>query len=244
MKISILTAFILLFFLNNIFAQGKVQKLKISHLKGDFYVYTTYNSIGGKPFPANGMYLVTQKGVVIFDTPWDSTQFQPLLDSIAARHQQKAVMCLSTHSHDDRTAGLAYYKQKGLKTYTTKQTDVLSKAIHNARAEYTFNNDSTFKVGQHTFQTYFAGPGHSPDNIVVWFNKDKVLYGGCLIKSVETTDLGNLEDANVKEWPNTILNVQRKFKTPEYIITGHQGWNSTQALTHTLNLLKKYNKSK
>jgi metallo-beta-lactamase class B len=56
--------------------------LIISHLTGDFYIFTTYGSYNGNPVPANGMYMVTSKGVVLFDTPWDSTQFQPLLDSI------------------------------------------------------------------------------------------------------------------------------------------------------------------
>jgi metallo-beta-lactamase class B len=43
MRIIILTiAFILS--LSNIFGQAENTKLKISHLTGDFYVYTTYNT--------------------------------------------------------------------------------------------------------------------------------------------------------------------------------------------------------
>jgi len=79
------------FFLSTIFAQN-TDKLKISHLTGDFYVFTTYNLYKGTPYPANGMYLLTNKGVVIFDSPWDTTQFQPLLDTIWQRHHKKAVM--------------------------------------------------------------------------------------------------------------------------------------------------------
>jgi len=226
----------LLFFLSQSFAQTKDSGLQISHLTGDFYIYTTYVSLNGAPFPANGMYLVTSKGVVMFDTPWDSTQFQPLLDSIRLRYNKNVVMCIATHFHDDRTAGLEYYKQQGIKTYTTKQTDELSKTRGKKRAEFLIYKDTVFTVAQYSFQTYYPGPGHTPDNIVIWFDKEKILYGGCLIKSTEAGNLGNLDDANVKAYASTIEDVERKCKHPKYIIPGHQDWTSTNSLEHTLEL--------
>jgi metallo-beta-lactamase class B len=191
-------------------------------------------------FPANGMYLVTVKGVVLFDTPWDTTQFQPLLDSIKTRHNLNVIMCISTHFHNDRTAGLNYYKQKGIRTFTTKQTDDLSKEKNEPRAEYLIYQDTTFNLGQNSFETFYPGKGHSPDNIVIWFGKEKILYGGCFIKSTETESPGNLSDANINEWIISVKRVQAKFDKPNYIITGHQDWTSKNSLTHTLKLLKKY----
>jgi metallo-beta-lactamase class B len=217
-------------------------RLIISHLTGDFYIFTSYGFYEGNPVPANSMYLVTSKGVVLFDTPWDSTQFQPLLDSIRNRHHKPVVLCLSTHFHEDRTAGLEYYRHKGIKTYTTVQTDELSKKRNEKRAEFLIYQDTVFTVGQHRFQTYFGGQGHSPDNIVLWFEKEKILYGGCLVKSTQADDLGNLSDANVKAWPVTIKNIQNKFKDPIFIIPGHLDWSSNQSLTHTLDLIRQYEK--
>lgn len=238
-KFSILS--LLLLSLDNSYSQVKNKGLDISHLTGDFYIYTTYGSYRSSPVPSNSMYLVTPAGVVLFDTPWDSTQFQPLLDSIKARHQKEVTMCISTHFHADRTAGLEYYKSRGIKTYTTTRTDELSKINNEKRAEFLIYSDSSFTIGGHTFQTYFGGQGHSPDNIVIWFENEKILYGGCLVKSVEAGDLGNLSDANVKEWAFTIENIQRRFNNPEYIIPGHLDWNSKNALIHTLKLIKQYN---
>jgi metallo-beta-lactamase class B len=223
-------------------AQTPGSGLTISHLTGDFYVYTTYKSYQGKPFPANSMYMLTSKGVVLFDTPWDSTQFQPLLDSIKIKHHKEVVMCISTHFHEDRTAGLEYYKRKGIKTYTTASTDSLSRLNDKKRAEFLIPNDTLFAIGEHQFQTYYGGRGHSPDNIVIWFNKEKILYGGCLVKSTEADDLGNLSDANVKAWEVTIKNIQHKFGNPNYIIPGHMDWHSKESLTHTLNLIQQYQK--
>ena len=229
-------------FLSNSFGQTKDSGLKISHLTGDFYIYTTYVSLNGTPFPANGMFLVTNKGVVMFDTPWDTAQFQPLLDSIRFKYNKNVVMCIATHFHEDRTAGLAYYKQQGIKAYTTIKTDELSKKRDKKRAEFLIDRDTVFTIGQYSFQTYYPGEGHAPDNIVVWFEKEKILYGGCLIKSTEADNLGNLDDANVKEYAATIENVQRKCRHPKYVIPGHQDWTSTRSLEHTLQMAKQLQK--
>src|ERR1700753_2088558 len=77
--------------------QPKPLPLKITHLAGDFYVYETWKTISSGPYPSNSMYLVTKDGAVLFDTPWDSTQFQPLLDTIWQRHHKRAIMCIATH---------------------------------------------------------------------------------------------------------------------------------------------------
>ena len=116
-----------IFSLTSLCGQKANKKLDITALTGNFYIYTTYNEYQGSKTPAHGMYLVTKKGVVLFDTPWDTTQFQPLLDSIQKRHNKKVLFCLATHWHSDRTAGLEYYEQQGVKTYTTALTDQWSK---------------------------------------------------------------------------------------------------------------------
>ena len=212
--------------------------LGITPLKKNFYVFTTYKTFNGKPMSANGMYVVTHDGIIMIDTPWDETQFQPLLDSIEKKHHKKVVLCVATHSHNDRSGGLEYYTSKGIKTYTTQQTDDISKESGDKRAEFTFKNDTIFTVGEYTFQTYYAGEGHTKDNIVIEFPKDKVLYGGCLIKSTEAKDLGYTGEANIQTWDTTLLKVKKKFKNPKYIITGHQDWRNTQSIQHTLNLIK------
>jgi len=241
-KISTLIASFI--FLVTAFAQPAKPGLKISHLTEDFYIFTTYNLFKGAPVPSNSMYLVTSNGVVMFDTPWDSTQFQPLLDSIQTRHHKKVIICIATHFHEDRTAGLEYYRQQGISTYTTKMTDSLAAAHNDKRAARLIGKDTVFTVGQYVFETWYPGPGHSPDNIIIWFAKQKIIYGGCLIKSEEAKDIGNLSDANLKEWPATIRRIQMKCKQPNYIITGHQDWLSKNSLTHTLDLINQQKNKK
>ncbi|MFW0736140.1 subclass B1 metallo-beta-lactamase [Flavobacterium sp. T12S277] len=230
--------------LTNSYAQSKNSPLQISHLTGDFYVYRTFHEYKGTKISANAMYLVTAKGVVLFDAPWDKTQFQPLLDSIKTKHNKEVIMCFATHSHEDRAGGLEFYRKKGIKTYTIKLTDEILEKNKEGRAEFVIPNDTLFTVDKYTFEVYYPGKGHASDNIVVWFNKEKVLYGGCFIKSVEAKDLGYLGDADVKEWQKSILRAQSKFKNPKYIITGHDDWTDLSSLKHTLKLVKEYNGAK
>jgi len=225
---------------SNNFGQSKNSPLPISHLTGDFYVYKTFHDYNGTLISANAMYLVTDKGVVLFDAPWDKTQFQPLLDSIKAKHNKDVIMLFGTHSHEDRAGGFDFYRKKGIKTYSGKLTDNILKSKNEPRAEFVIPNDTTFTVGQYKFEVYYPGKGHAPDNIVAWFGKDKILYGGCFIKSEEAKDLGYLGDADVKEWEKSIKKVQLKFKNPKYVIPGHDGGTTNKSIDHTLKLVKEY----
>jgi metallo-beta-lactamase class B len=188
------------------------------------------------------MYLITDKGAVMFDTPWDTAQFQPLLDSIQNKHHTNVVLCVATHFHDDRTAGLDFLKQKGIKTYSSKQTFDLCKEHSQKQAEYFFTQDTTFTIGNHRFQTYYPGEGHTKDNIVIWFDDEKILYSGCLVKSTENNDLGYVTDANLSAWATTIANVINRFPHPQYVIPGHFSWADNGGLEHTLKLLQENEK--
>lgn len=221
------------------FGQTRDYHLKVTHLTGNFYVYESFGTYKGQKIGANAMYLVTNKGVVLFDTPWDTAQFQNLLDTIYARHHKKVVMCVATHFHEDRSGGLEYYRSKGIKTYTTRMTDSLSRLKGEKRAEFLMDHDTTFHIGQFSFRVIYPGGGHTIDNIIVWFEKEKILYGGCLIKSADASNLGNLADADIHDYAKTIRNIQSLCRNPKYIITGHDDWRNKHSLQHTLELAEK-----
>lgn len=210
---------------------------KIEHLTGDFYIYTTYQDVDGSPYPANGMYMVTDSGVVMIDSPWNADEAPALLDSIELKHHKKVVLCIATHFHADRTGGFAALKKRGVKTYTSVLTNQFCKARKENEAQYYFLNDTTFSVGNCFFNTYYPGAGHSKDNIVIWFPEDKILYGGCFIKSTEAPTLGNLSDANITEWRISIKKVISHFPSTSFVIPGHQMWDNGMCISHTQKLL-------
>lgn len=219
---------------------GFAQKLEIKKLTDDFYVFTTYKDYGGEPYPANGMYVVTPRGVIVIDTPWDTTQCLPLLDSIQRKHQKKVILCLATHFHDDRTGGFDIFRKAGIETYSSEQTFALCEKNGSPKSSKIFEPGKMFEFGAHSFSIIYPGEGHAPDNIVVWFPADRILYGGCFVKSEDSPDLGYLGDANVKEWSNSVRKVLAACPDAKFVIPGHLGWQG-KPLEHTLKLLQEHN---
>mgnify|MGYP006211094403 CR=1 FL=1 len=135
-----------------------------------------------------------------------------------------------------------YYSKQGVKTYTTALTDELSKQNNKKRAAFLIEKDTVFQVGEYAFETYYPGEGHTTDNIVIWFDKEKILYGGCLIKGTDADNLGYLGDANVTAYHATLLRVQKKCPEPKYIIISHSDWHDVNSLKHSIQLAKKLKK--
>jgi metallo-beta-lactamase class B len=215
------------------------QTLEIHGIAEGVFVYTTYQPYQGTPFPANGLYLVTDQGVALIDTPWDTTQCQPLLDSIQARHHLPVRWSISTLAHADRTGSIDILRRKGVATYSSIMTQQQCLATGEPTATFGFARDTVFQFGNVRVETFYPGPGHAPDNIVVWLPQTAILHGGCFVKSSESRGLGNLADADVEKWPAAVKAVQQKYPEAAIIVPGHGKWTGKDPLKHTLKLLKK-----
>jgi metallo-beta-lactamase class B len=214
--------------------------LEIRALSDSIYIYTTYGDAGGGyMFPSNSMYVLTTAGVVMIDVPWDTSKCQALVDTIWQRHQLKPVFCLATHFHEDRTAAFYQLQKMGIPTYSTQMTDDILQQKGAVRAQHILSQDTIITIGDLTFEVFYPGKGHAPDNIVVWLPKEKLLYGGCFIKSTSNNSIGNLSDAHLEEWLPAVSRVEQRFPKPRWIITGHERYDSTKALKHTKRLIKR-----
>ncbi len=87
-------------------------------------------------------------------------------------------------------------------------------------------------------ETFYPGKGHTEDNIVVWLPQYNILAGGCLVKSAEAKDLGNVADAYVNEWSTSIENVLKRYGNINSVVLWSWGSRDRDLLLHTLDLLK------
>lgn len=214
-------------------------QLDFTRISDSSYVFTTYQTYKEAQISSHGLLKLTSTGVIMIDTPWDTTQFQPLLDSVKLKFNLPVVLVLSTHWHEDRTAGLDYYHKKGIPTYSTYATKNLCAEHHLPQSEFTFEGDTTFQIGNTVFETFYPGAGHSSDNIVVYFPADRLLVGGCFVKSAEAQDLGNLSDANIGMWRVAAKTLIKKYPKVKTVIPGHQKMTpGKKALKHTLKLAR------
>ncbi len=95
--------------------------------------------------------------------------------------------------------------------------------------------------GEEIVEVYFPGESHSIDNVVVYFHNRKILFGGCMVKSLESKGPGFTGDANMQEWPESIEKVLKRFKNARIVVPGHGNWGDTKLLNHTIELLVNYN---
>jgi metallo-beta-lactamase class B len=62
-----------------------------------------------------------------------------------------------------------------------------------------------------------------------------------MCKSLNSSNLGNVVDGDMSEYPRTIDKVINKFKYAEIVIPGHGQIGGLNLLTHTRDLLNKLN---
>lgn len=237
---------ILLILILCIWSSGKLQSqentkanIKISKINKNAYIFTSYSMFENTLFPANGMLLVSDSGIVMLDTPWKEEQCKQLLDTIQKLFHKKIVAAIATHFHADRTGSFDYLNRMGIKTFSSLQTLELCKSKKEQQASNFFVNDTVFTVGKFKIETYNPGAGHAPDNIVIWIPRLKILYGGCFIKSTESKGIGNLSDADLVSWKTAAMKVKRKYPNCKLIIPGHFSWNSKNSINHTIELVSK-----
>ena len=90
--------------------------------------------------------------------------------------------------------------------------------------------------GEEKLVLYHPGPGHSPDNIVAWFPRRRVLFGGCLVRSGD--GIPNVADADLEAWPGSIEKL-RRFDALT-IVPGHGRVGNAGLLDHTLDVIAKH----
>ncbi|MBX7150900.1 subclass B1 metallo-beta-lactamase [bacterium] len=234
--------FLWLTFLNAAVFAGEEEKISENlvarPLVDNIWIHTSYKNLNGHPFPSNGLVVVTSGSVFIVDTAWGDSVTIQLVKWVRKKFNKPIRWILSTHFHDDRLGGIVQAHREHVSVmayYLTKQMAEKNKL---PLPDVVFQHDSTFSIDEMEFQVYYPGAGHSPDNIVVYIPSVHVLFGGCLVKSAESTDLGFTGDAVLNEWPISIDHVMKKFPDAAIIIPGHGETGNKDLLIHTMNLLK------
>ena len=165
------------------------------------WVHKSYETINGYRTDSNGMVVDYPNGIILVDTCWNDTQTQSLLNRIDIQFNKPILLAIITHAHDDRIGGIRTLLRKKIKVVSTPLTKQKAMSAGYPAPQAELDTSVTKLVyDEYTVETYYPGPGHTEDNITVWIPSDRILFGGCLIKSMQAKNLGNIADANVAEW--------------------------------------------
>jgi len=237
--------FYLLSFSGLIIAGDKVlyssEQLEIIQLTENSYIHISYlNSNDWGKVPCNGLIFISEGEAVVFDTPVDDSSSAELINWIENEKNAKVKAIVVNHFHWDCLGGLNSFHTRNVKSYSNYLTIEFAEkdTVNNpVLPQNGFTDKLILQIGNDEVINVYSGAGHTEDNIASYIPSEKILFGGCLIKAIGVGK-GNLEDANVKEWSNTILKIKEQFPDIKYVVPGHGSYGGTELLDYTIKMFE------
>ena len=195
--------------------------LKVVPVRGPVWRHVSSYPINERPAWANGLIVVTDEGIAGVDTPWTVEQTERLLEWIDERFDAPIRFWVVTHSHRDCMGGIAVLHDRGIPTYGSARTARFALDAGNPPPEHTFETRERIALGDETIEAVFFGAGHTLDNVVVWVETERVLFGGCLIRSAGSKRLGYTAEGDLAAWPATLEKITQAYPGPKTIVPGH-----------------------
>jgi len=180
----------------------------------------------------NSLVYIGTSFVTVVGATW-TPQTASLLAAEIAKVTPKPIKEVIDTNHDlDRAGGNAYFRSIGARIVSTKLTrDLLEKegersvALARQGSDYpnvgivlpdtVYEGDFTLQDGD--IRGFYLGPSHKSDDIFVYFPREKILYGGCVLKE----RLGSIEGADLVEYPKTLRKLKQLGLPIDTIIAGH-----------------------
>jgi metallo-beta-lactamase class B len=220
--------------------RAEKSRIELHRVSDTVWVHTTWKIAEGQQTPSNGLLIVTTEGLVLVDTPWGADQTQELLDLSQERFGMQVRLAVITHAHEDRIGGIGALMARYVATISTKTTARLAERQGYQTPEPRLDDRCTrLEVGGVLLEVYFPGEGHTADNMTVWLPSERVLFGGCLVKAASSVSVGNAEDANLGEWPQTLDRLLAKYPGAQVVIPGHGPRGGISLIGHTRDLLSR-----
>ena len=200
------------------------------------HIYYTNSEKYGR-FPSNGLVYIKDHKAIIMDTPGnDSLSFQ-LINYLKDSMNLAISGVIVNHYHEDCMGGLNAFHEMGISSYGCILTCKKAKEEKLPIPDICFGDSLIINFSNEVIHCYYPGEAHTPDNIVAYIPKAKILFGGCMIKSMRSKGLGNTKEANIPKWGKTLLKVRNKFPETEIVIPGHGDFGGKELIFHTLDLL-------
>jgi metallo-beta-lactamase class B len=212
------------------------ENLKIQKIGDHVYQHSSFlNSESFGKVDCNGMIVFKDKEAIIFNTTTDDASSAELINWVKNTLHCEIKAVIPTHFHADCLGGLAEFHKQGIASYASNATIQLAQAKNITVPKTGFADLLELQVSDKQVLTAFFGEGHTRDNVIGYFPDEKIMFGGCLIKEVGAGK-GNLEDANVADWPATVSQLKAKYPEVKLIVPGHGKSGGPELLDYTIKL--------
>lgn len=218
----------------------KAFPVTLSKIADNVWVHTsTYTIPGHSPIPVNGLVIVDGEEVILADAVWGELATLSLLETVESEIGKPVTKLITTHHHADRVMGVDAAEWKGIEVFTHPDTPALAARngwpVPNTSVAALKQPKSRTKIGN--VEIAYPGPGHASDNLVVYVPSANILYGGCAVRGAESESLGNVSDANLKTWAESLAWVKATYPNAKLVVPGHGKGADLRLIDHTMNLL-------
>jgi metallo-beta-lactamase class B VIM len=205
------------------------------------WIHTSWNLYKDTRVPSNGLIVEDGDGLLLVDTAWGEPNTRELLAWVDATLKRPLRRAVVTHFHDDKLGGGALLAARGTPFFAhplTRSVAIEKKlAVPEALATIA-EAGSAVEVGP--VEVFYPGAAHTRDNTFVWVPSARVLFGGCAVRPGDAKDMGNVADADVQAWPESIRRVQARYGAKaSVVVPSHGDPAGPELLKHTLELLAK-----
>lgn len=211
------------------------ENLKIVPISENSFIHISYLETEeyGK-VACNGLIYINNNEAVVFDTPTNNRASQELIKWLKKTQKAEIKGVVFNHFHIDCTGGQDVFRNEEIPTFAhTRTFDLLGKPY----GPKVFEDRMYLKVGSEEIVGHYLGKAHTEDNIVCYIPSEELLFGGCMVKSIGAKK-GNLADAHLGEWSNTIEKIKEQYPNLKTIVPGHGAQGSTKLLDYTIELFK------
>lgn len=211
------------------------KQLKVKKLSDNVYQHISFKRV--EPWgivDASGLVVINGTEAHMIDTPWTTQGTKELIEWIEAKGLTLKNTVV-THFHEDASGSLPLLNELKIKTYATSLTNKLLKSNQKETSSDEITSNA-FELVDGVVSVFYPGAGHTEDNIVVWLPKEKILFGGCFVKSLRNKHLGYIGDAVISEWSSSIQKVINRYPDIKLVVPGHGNVGDVSLLTHTQKL--------
>jgi metallo-beta-lactamase class B len=216
--------------------------IQLIPLHDSVFVHRTYDTFdNNERFSSNGLFIVKNGEAVMIDTPMDNEKTKLLTEYITGTMGISISKVIVCHYHEDCIGGIDFLQSQGIQSIGNSMTYDKCNELGLSKPGITFENSHDVKLNELEILCYYPGGGHTSDNIVVYIPEYKLLFGGCLIKAMGSSDLGNIADADISKWKGSVHKVINKFPNVKVVIPGHGNAGGPELLNNTISLVDAHN---
>lgn len=214
-------------------ADAGSMELSLERLSGPIYLVVDPHYVS-----TNSLVYVGPDSVTVIGATWTPETARDLAAKIKSITSRPITAVIDTSPDPEWSGGNAYWKGIGASILAVEATDELLERTWARRDRRARRNHpgypvlplvrptdvfpDHFELQNGSLRAFYLGPTHTAGDIFVYFPREQVLDAGSILKP----QLGNLADADLRAYPNTLHRLQRMHLQIRTIIAGH--WSAVQ----------------